>query len=148
MIYTLPVLIAIVAILLALVSFVQLLYLESVRLRPRDLASLSFFKETLQDRIGFEVEEGGACFSLIKHTALLLLGIFYSWQFTGGHGWSWESLFETFAMGWLTMITAAYAVPQLLYRRTRAQWLLGIAPGLRALGLIAKPFVAILRFFQ
>ena len=32
---------------LALVSFVQLLYLESLRLRPRDLPSLDFFKDTL-----------------------------------------------------------------------------------------------------
>jgi putative hemolysin len=148
MIYALPFLIAIVVVLLALASFVQLLYLESVRLRPRDLPSLSFFKDTLQERIGFEVEEGGACFSLVKHTSLLLLAILYFCQFTGAYRWTGPTLLESCAMAWLTMVTAAYAVPQLLYRRTRAQWLLGLVPLLRALGLIAKPFVAILRFFQ
>ena len=148
MIYALPVLIAFVVVLLALASFVQMLYLESVRLRTRDVASLSFFKETLQQRIGFEVEEGGACFSIIKHTTLLLLGILFFCQFSGGQNWTWPILLESCLMAWLTMLTVAYALPQLLYRRTRGEWLLAIAPLLRALGLLAKPFVAILRFFQ
>ena len=36
--------------LLAIVSFVQVLYLESMRLRTRDLPALKFFKETLEDK--------------------------------------------------------------------------------------------------
>ncbi len=66
---------------LALVTFVQLLYLESMRLRPRDLPSVKFFKETLEDRLGFETENGAAIFSMIKHTLLVLLGVlFLAWQ--------------------------------------------------------------------
>ena len=42
----------------ALVTFVQVLYLESLRLRTRDLPSLKFFKETLEDQIGLE-DRGG-----------------------------------------------------------------------------------------
>ncbi|MGA3098241.1 MAG: HlyC/CorC family transporter, partial [Bryobacteraceae bacterium] len=57
---------------LALVSFVQLLYLESLRLRPRDLPSLDFFKDTLEDRLGLKTEDGAGAFSLIKHTLLAL----------------------------------------------------------------------------
>jgi hypothetical protein len=53
MIYTLPIAIGIVMVVLTLSSFVQLLYLESLRLRPRDVASLAFFKETLEDRLRF-----------------------------------------------------------------------------------------------
>ena len=41
---------------LALVTFVQLLYVESLRLRTRDLPSLKFFKDTLEDKIGMETE--------------------------------------------------------------------------------------------
>jgi len=54
------VIIALVAIIpvLGLVTFVQVLYLESLRLRTRDLPSLRFFKETLEDRIGFKTEDG------------------------------------------------------------------------------------------
>jgi putative hemolysin len=148
MIFTLPLAIGIVFVLLALSSFVQLLYMESLRLRTRDVASLSFFKETLEDRLGFETEEGASCFSLVKHTSMLLLGILYFCQINGEYRWSWPSFVESFAFAWLSMAAAAYAVPQLLYRRTRGEWLLAIVPGLRMMALAAKPFVAILRFFQ
>ena len=60
--------------LLGLVTFVQLLYLESLRLRTRDLPALKFFKETLEDKIGLKTEDGAGTFSLIKHTV------------TGAHG--------------------------------------------------------------
>ena len=111
---------------LALVTFVQLLYLESMRLRPRDLPSVKFFKETLEDRLGFETENGAAIYSVIKHTLLVLLGVlFLAWQ----AGSFWQA-----AVGaWLTMMAASYAVPQLLYRRTSARWLLPLAPLLRAI---------------
>ena len=51
--------------------FVQVLYLESLRLRTRDLPSLKFFKETLEDKIGLKTEEGAGAFSLIKHSLLV-----------------------------------------------------------------------------
>jgi magnesium and cobalt exporter, CNNM family len=148
MMFALPLAIGIVIVFLALTSFVQLLYMESLRLRTRDLASLSFFKETLQDRIGFETEEGAACFSLIKHTSLLLLGVQYFCQFSGQNGWNWPAFLESFTFAWLSMAAAAYALPQLLYRRTRGEWLLAIVPALRVMALAARPFVAVLRFFQ
>src|SRR5947207_1491130 len=50
--------------LLGLVSFVQLLYLESTRLRTRDLPSLKFFKVTLEDKLGMKTEQGAASFSM------------------------------------------------------------------------------------
>ena len=64
----------ILAVLVCLVSFVQLLYLESLRLRTREYASLQYFKETLQEALGFETERGALVFSLIKHTLLVLCG--------------------------------------------------------------------------
>ena len=48
-----------------------MLYLESLRLRTRDLPSLKFFKETLEDKIGLKTEQGAGAFSLIKHTLLV-----------------------------------------------------------------------------
>ncbi len=75
---------ALVAIpLLGLVTFVQLLYLESMRLRTRDLPALEFFKDTLEDKLGLKTEDGAGAFSLIKHTLLVLLGIFYFAWFAG-----------------------------------------------------------------
>ena len=46
------------------------------------------------------------------------------------------------------MIAVAYALPQLLYRRTSGRWLLPAVPLLRALAWIALPCQALLEFFQ
>jgi len=126
--------------LLGLVTFVQLLYLESLRLRTRDLPALEFFKDTLEERLGLKTEEGAGAFSLVKHTILVLLGLLYYVWF----GVFWQSV----AVAWLTMVAVAYALPQLLYRRTSGHWLLPLAPVLRVIGLIARPCVAVLNFFQ
>src|ERR1700758_5578103 len=70
--------------LLVLVTFVQLLYLESMRLRTRDLPSIKFFKETLEDRLGMKTEQGAGAFSLIKHTLLVFVGLCYFAWFADG----------------------------------------------------------------
>jgi putative hemolysin len=148
MIYALPFLILIVIVLLGLVTFVQLLYLESVRLRTRDLPALRYFKETLEERFRLKTEDGAACFSLVKHTMLLLLSVLFFVQFIDGNPWTWQAFLETVAISWLTMIAVAYALPQLLYRRTEAQWLAPLVPLLRVLALIVKPLVSVMSFFQ
>ncbi|MGH9626376.1 MAG: hemolysin family protein, partial [Bryobacteraceae bacterium] len=43
---------------LAFVSYVQLLYLESLRLLKRETPSLEYFREHLEDRIGLDTERG------------------------------------------------------------------------------------------
>jgi CBS domain containing-hemolysin-like protein len=134
--------------LLGLVTFVQLLYLESLRLRTRDLASLRFFKETLEDKLGAKTEQGAGTYSLVKHTLLVLLGIlFFAW-FADGRPWRPSVFWEAALAVWLTMVTVAYALPQVLYRRTEARWLLPLVPVLRVLGWLARPCVALLNFFQ
>ncbi len=41
-----------------MVTFVQLLYLESMRLRARETAALTYFKEELEEQIGLEGDAG------------------------------------------------------------------------------------------
>src|SRR6202035_3413974 len=53
------------AVLLCLITVVQTLYMESIRLRSRDLPALQFFKDVLEDRIGVKGDEGVLAFSLI-----------------------------------------------------------------------------------
>ena len=134
--------------LLGLVTFVQLLYLESLRLRTRDLPSLKFFKDTLEEKLGMKTEDGAAAFSLVKHTLLVLFGIlWFAWlaQSTPWHaGIFWQAALAS----WLIMVAVAYALPQVLYRRTSGRWLLGLAPFLRALSWMARPCIALLSFFQ
>jgi putative hemolysin len=144
----LVVLIVLFSVLLGLVTFVQLLYLESLRLRTRDLPSIKFFREMLEDKIGFKTEDGAGSFTLVKHTTILLLGISYFVLFIDGQPWAWPAVWETVAASWLTMMAMAYALPQVLYRRTQARWLSPLARLIRAIGLLARPFVAVLGFFQ
>jgi putative hemolysin len=126
--------------LLGLATFVQLLYLESLRLRTRDLPSLKFFKDELEDKIGIKADQGAGSFSLIKHSLLVALGVLYcAWL---------GNLWEAALAAWLVMIAVAYALPQLLYRRTSGRWLLSLTPLLRALAWIARPCEALLEFFQ
>src|SRR5947208_11683934 len=106
--------------LLALVTFVQVLYLESLRLRTRDLPSLKYFKETLEDKIGLETEDGAGAFSLVKHTLLAVLGILYFAWFADDAPWHAAVFWQAMAAVVITMIVVAFALPQLLYRRTSA----------------------------
>jgi CBS domain containing-hemolysin-like protein len=134
--------------LLAIVSFVQVLYLESMRLRTRDLPALKFFKETLEDKFGMKTEHGAGAFSLVKHTLLLLVGVCYFAWLADGQPWSWETFWQAGLAAWLTMMAVSYALPQLLYRRTKAAWLLPLVPFLRGVAWVALPFEALLSLFQ
>ena len=133
---------------LALATFVQLLYLESMRLRTRDLPALDFFKDTLEDKIGLKTEDGAGAFSLIKHTLMVLLGIFFFAWFADDVPWNAGVFLQSVLAAWLVMIAVAYALPQLLYRRTSGRWLLPLLPLLRGIAWVARPCVALLGFFQ
>ena len=134
--------------LLALMTFVQILYLESLRLRTRDLPSLKFFKETLEDRIGLKTEDGAGAFSLVKHSLLSVVGILYFAWFADGVPWHAAVFWQAMIAVVLTMIAVCFALPQLLYRRTTGHWLLPLLPLIRLFAWIARPCVAMLAFFQ
>jgi putative hemolysin len=133
--------------LLVLVTFVQVLYLESMRLRTRDLPSIKFFKETLEERLGMKTEVGAETYSVIKHTVLVLIGVCCLAWSADGSPWSVTTFLEGAFSAWLIMLGASYAVPQLLYRRTTARWVQGLVPVLRGMALLARPCVALLDFF-
>jgi len=134
--------------LLGLVTFVQILYLESLRLRPRDLPSLRFFKESLEERMGLKTEDGAGAFTLIKHSLLALLGVLVLAWFAEGERWDWTVVAEAAVAVWLIMFVVSYVLPQILYRGTEGRWLPPFAPLMRALALLVRPFTAILAFLQ
>ena len=74
MIFALTLVDLLVAALVVLVACVQLLYLESLRIRTRERASLEFFKTTLESKLGLETERGSLTFSLIKSIGLAAIG--------------------------------------------------------------------------
>ena len=104
--------------LLVLVTLVQMLYMESARLRSRDLPSLQFFKDTIEDRIGLKPEIGILTFSLVKHSLLVLAGVLFMAISTSEDAFTKQGLIESFAFAWLAMLFSTYLVPQMLYRHT------------------------------
>ncbi|MEX2262905.1 MAG: hemolysin family protein [Bryobacteraceae bacterium] len=137
------------ALMLVLVTFVQMLYLESLRLRTRELPALQFFKDTLEDRLGMETEQGVLVFSLIKHTHVLLLALAITGGFvTSGSDPLWQSLPEAAFAAWLSMLAASYIAPQLLYRRTSGRWVLAFAPLLKGVAFVSRPLTSLLRFLE
>ena len=136
------------AVLLCLITVVQTLYMESLRLRSRDLPALQFFKddsgrshrrEGRRRRAGVfahQAHAGGAAGRLFPGHA---------------HGRSraaWQNLFEAALFAWLTMLISTYVLAQVLYRKTSGRWLLPLAPILRLCALLVRPLTAILGFFQ
>src|SRR5580704_5926438 len=140
------------SVLLCLITVVQTLYMESIRLRSRDLPALQFFKETLEDRIGVRGDEGVLAFSLIKHTLVVLLGVCFLATRTSDLAQhpdqAWQNLFEAALFAWLTMLITTYVLAQVLYRKTSGRWLLPLAPLLRVGALLVRPLTAVLSFFQ
>lgn len=137
----------VLAAVLCLVSFVQLLYLESMRLRTRESEALEYFKNELADRLRYETEQGAFVFSLIKHTLLVLSGSAFV-ALAAARGEGWRGLLEGFAAGWLVMMGAAYVLPQMLYRRSSGRWALPLVPLLQFLALLFRPLTLLLGFLQ
>jgi CBS domain containing-hemolysin-like protein len=136
------------ALLLALVTLVQMLYMESARLRSRELPALQFFEEKLEDRLGLKTENGTLSFSLIKHSLVVLLGVLFMSISTWEDAFSKQSLIEAFAFAWISMLASTYVVPQLLYRHTSGHWLLVFLPILVGLAVLVRPLTALLGFLQ
>ena len=149
MMFSLLLLLAVLlAALLSLVTFVQLLYLESLRLRTRDLPALEFFKQKLEAQLGMETETGVLSFSLIKYGLILLIAILILDGFCAGAPVSWAAFFEAAVACWLCVLVAACIAPFLLYRDTSAHWVAPLAPLLKALALAVRPVVSALEFLE
>jgi CBS domain containing-hemolysin-like protein len=133
---------------LCIIGFVQILYLESLRLRTRELAALEFFKETLENKIGLEDERGALAFSLLKHSLVAVLIILSLLIASEGKALSLRAVLEGGAIAWLAMLGGSHVVPQILYRKTSGRWLLPLADFLRLATFVVWPVTALLRFLQ
>jgi len=134
--------------LLALVTLVQMLYMESARLRSRELPSLEFFKDTIEDRIGLKPETGILTFSLVKHGLLVFVGVVFMAISTLEDAFTKEGLIEAFVFAWIVMLFSTYVVPQMLYRHTSGHWLRVFIPILTGLAIVVRPLTALLAFLH
>lgn len=132
---------------LVVVSFIQQLYLDSLRLRTRELPALVYFKENLEERLGSHTTEDGAmAFSVVKHMLLVMLGLtihaITSYQQTAVV----PPFLGAIVFGVLGMLLTSYLIPQILYRRTKGAWAVPLLPALRGIAYLAKPFTGLLNF--
>ena len=148
MISLLWILAAALAVFLPLITLVQLFYLESLRLRTRELPSLEYFKETLAGKLNLELEKGTLAFSIIKHSTMVVLSFIIAGISLHGKQFEWTSLLEAAAVSITLMLLCTYLVPQLLYRKTNAHWLLPLTPFLKVLQLTVKPLTSFFYFLQ
>jgi CBS domain containing-hemolysin-like protein len=132
---------------LTLVSFVQLLYLEALRLRAREQRALEFFKESLEEKLGLKTEHGALSFSVLKHVLLVAIGAVLCALTVSGSALGWARLLEAMLAAFALMLGCAYIIPQTLYRKTEGRWLLPLVPGLRLAALVVRPLVAAFDFF-
>ncbi len=139
---------AFACVLLCIVTLVQVLYMETLRLHTREMPMLTLFKSTLEERIRMHDAHGALAFSIIKHTVFLIMVLLCTVIAVDGHPMNWRAFGESAGVSWLLMLASTYIAPHLLYRKTAGTWLLKIAPFLRLLALMAKPLTALLAFFQ
>jgi len=138
---------AIVALCVILATTIQVLYLESLRIRARELPSLEFFKTTLEAKIGIETELGALAFSLIKHIGLAVLGCF-TVAITMQNAKDWQALVVAILLVAFFAILGTYVIPQIIYRKTTGQGLLPLVPLFRFMALLIRPLTWALSFMQ
>ncbi len=132
-------------IVIALFTTIQTLYVESMRLRTRDLPTLSYFKDVLEAKLKMRTtEEGALTFSLWKHTCLVIMGVLVLAQITGPGPILPVDYAEALLSALLLMALSAFLLPQLLFRRSSGHWMLALLPFFRLTALIVWPFVVTL----
>src|SRR5260370_37054791 len=130
-----PLILAIIvlAFVLCVITLVQILYMESMRLRARELPILEFFGTTLEGKIGIRDEHGALAFSIVKHTSLLAMILLILATRLGGATPLWVAMLESAGITWLVMLLTTYIAPNLLYPRTNGRWFRPLVPFLRLL---------------
>lgn len=132
---------------LVMFSFVQLLYLESLRLRARDFDALDYFKEKIAPRLGMETDQAALIFSLYKHGLLVCIGVLALYLSDGGPTPVIDIL-QGIAVALVSMAICSYLLPQLIYRRATGAILNPFVPVLKLSALLMRPFAALLRFAE
>ena len=138
---------ALVAVLVTLATCLQLFYLESLRLRARELPSLQFFKETLEGRLGMETEAGALAFSLVKHIGLAVIGC-VTLALTTLNAGLWEALAAACLLVALYVVIGTHIVPQIVYRKSSGRGLVPLIPLFRAMALLVRPLTWGLGFLE
>jgi putative hemolysin len=147
MIVTLVIAALLLTVLLMLVTCIQVLYLESLRIRARELPALQFFKETLEAKIGLSTERGALTFSLVKHAGLAVLGcLIAAIAFLSTP--PLEALVVSVVISGVATVVTTFVVPQMVYRQSKGHGLMALVPLFGMVALAVRPLIWLLEFLQ
>ncbi len=135
------------ALVVTLVTCIQLLYLESLRIRARELPSLQFFKETLEPKIGLSTERGALTFSLVKHVGLGVTGCLVL-AITANNAPLGQAVAASCLLTGMFTLVGTHIVPQIVYRKSSGRGLLALVPVFRAIAVLGRPLAWIVEFIQ
>ncbi len=136
------------AVVVTMVTCLQVLYLESLRIRARELPALQFFKETLEAKVGIETERGSLALSLVKHIGLAIIGCLAMAAALAAQNGLGESLAIACLTSALYTVIGTYIVPQLYYRQSSGHLLAPLVPLFRVTLLAVRPMLWALEFLQ
>ena len=134
--------------LIALFTTIQTLYVESMRLRTRELPAVVYFKEVMEAKLKMRPEVGSLTFSLWKHTCMVAMGVFVMAQMMIEGPLNALDVTEALVVALLLMNLSAYLIPQLLYSRSSGRWLHAFLPFFSVTALAARPFVGAFTFLH
>lgn len=131
---------------IALASYLHLLYVESLRLRPREeIRSLKFFEQELQPRLRFEASEAATRYSLVRQLALVLLSMDIVLLALRGQN-LYLTLVEALVLTLSLVLVFSQIVPSVLARRTAGNWVIRLLVLSRGMALAIQPFLLAGRF--
>ena len=138
----------VLVVLVTLFTTIQTFYLESMRLRTREVPAIEYFKKELETKLKMRPEEGTLTFSLLKHSCLVMMGVLLLVEVEGSGPIIPVDIGEALIAALLLMTFSAYLVPQILFRRSSGHWMHAFLPFFTVAALLVRPFVAALSFLQ
>ena len=130
----------------ALASYLHLLYVESLRLRPREaIRSLKFFEQELQPRLAFDASEAVTRYSLVRQLALVLLSMDVVLLALRGQD-LYLAAVEALILSLTALVVFSQMAPSVLARRTTGGWILRLLAPARAMAWVIQPFLLLTRF--
>jgi len=139
-------LIAILGGVAALSSYLYLLYVESLRLRPRENArSFEYFSEHLRPALKLSLEEGLRRFAVARQCALVFLSLDLMFLTLRGQS-VFLAMAEAAVLSMAGLILFVHIIPSVLFTRTSGAWAGGVTMLARMIGWTAHPVIVLTGF--
>ena len=131
---------------IALASYVHLLYVQSLRFRPRgNPESLKYFEQHVRPALKFDSQEGLSRYALLRQVALIFLALDLV-MLTLESAESGLAFLEPLVLALTAMLLFAQILPSILAARTSGEWFAPLAALMRVAGLSVQPFFLLVRF--